>query len=77
MMSINEWRSKLAKLVSRKAKVGMKLVLNGKSMICVATEEDPRYGTRYVFDSGLAFTQSNICKNIEKCQLEGKGWDIA
>lgn len=75
-MSIYEWRAKLQKVVSHKAKVGMKLNLDGKNMICVKTEEDAKYGTRYVFDNGLAFTQSNICKNIEKCQIEGKSWDI-
>lgn len=70
-----EFKNKVKGLVERQAKVGMVLVLNGKAMKCLGTEAS-NYGTRYVFDSGLSLTTSNITSNICKCAFEGKPWDF-
>ena len=51
------------------------LMLNGKTRKCVDTTEDS-YGTRYVFDDGIAWTKSNIVSNIAKCMQENKEWAI-
>lgn len=74
-MTIKEFTSKINGVVERHANVGMILTLGDKVMKCVGTEESS-YGTRYVFDSGVSFTKSNIVNNIVKYASLGKAWDF-
>ena len=74
-MTVKEFTKKIKAVVERQAKVGMTLELNGKTMMCIGTEESS-YGTRYIFDSGVSFTKSNIVSNIVKCAAAGQSWDF-
>jgi hypothetical protein len=68
-------QKEIEKSIEQKAKVGMVLTLGTKVLNCTGTQESS-YGTRYMFQNGLAFTKSNILSNIIKCKSVDEDWSL-
>lgn len=75
-MTHEEFKAKLTGLVDRRAKVGMEIDINGNTYKCIGLAEDERYGTRYVFENGTAWTKANIVQNIYRAKCLGLPWDF-
>jgi hypothetical protein len=63
----------IMKMLEQKCKIGMVLTLGDNVKTCVDTMETS-YGTRYVFNDGIAWTISNIKSNIDLIEAKGGTW---